>query len=255
MTANFKSILFLGYDNKRTKLIGELEKAGHSVTHQENYIDTLEGYDLAVAFGYRYKIRKELIQTAQIPIINLHISYLPWNKGAHPNFWAFWDNTPSGVTIHEIDQNFDTGPIIFQEMVEFDIEKETFATSYNKLIAAIENLFIKNMTTIISKNYTKHIQRGRGTIHSVNQLPAEFSGWDANISKEITRLENAGFNPQQTKLDLIDKIEKVRTTNNINWMNLLRVVAEVAPEKLSEITTKIKESDDLISSYFKQLGD
>ena len=54
---------------------------------------------------------------------------------------------------------------------------------------------------------------------------------------------------------MIDKIEKVRTTNNINWMNLLRIVAEVAPEKLSEITTKINESDDLISSYFKQLGD
>ncbi len=27
-------------------------------------------------------------------IINLHISYLPWNKGAYPNVWSFIDETP-----------------------------------------------------------------------------------------------------------------------------------------------------------------
>lgn len=255
MIDNFKSILFLGYDNKQTKLIGELETAGHMVTHKKYLIDSLDGYDLAIAFGYRYKIKKELIQNARIPIINLHISYLPWNKGAHPNFWAFWDNTPSGVTIHEVDENIDTGPIIFQKMIEFDIEKETFATSYNKLIAAIEDLFIENVTSIITTKYSKQAQRGRGSKHSTKQLPSDFGGWNSNISEELKRLENTGFNPQQNKLDLIDKIEQVRTNNNINWMNLLRVVAEVAPDKLSEITTKINESDKLISTYFKQLGD
>lgn len=255
MSKGDKSILFLGYDKNQTRLISELEKAGHSVTHFNEKIYKLESYDLVICFGYRNKINKKLVLESNIPIINLHISYLPWNKGSHPNFWSFWDNTPSGVTIHEVDEDIDTGPIIFQKIIDIDIEKETFSSSYLKLIASIEELFIEKLNEITSLEYKKRNQRGRGSTHFARELPSDFAGWDSNISEEIDRLEKTGFNPQRTKLDLIDKIEMVRTTNNINWMNLLRVVAEVAPDKLSEITSKINESDNLISSYFKQLGD
>ena len=47
------------------------------------------GYDLIISFGYKHIIKKEVISNSNIPIINLHISYLPWNKGAHLNFWSF----------------------------------------------------------------------------------------------------------------------------------------------------------------------
>jgi hypothetical protein len=38
-------------------------------------------------------------------------------------------------------------------------------------------------------------------------------------------------------------------------MNLLRVVAVEAPDKLVEITSKINETDDKISSLFKKLSE
>ena len=38
----------------------------------------------------------------------MHISYLPFNRGAHPNYWSFKDNSPKGVTIHFIDNGIDT---------------------------------------------------------------------------------------------------------------------------------------------------
>ena len=51
------------------------------------------------------------------------MSYLPYNRGAHPNFWSFVNNTVKGVTIHEIDQGIDTGKIILQKSIKFDLKK------------------------------------------------------------------------------------------------------------------------------------
>ena len=32
-------------------------------------------------------------------------------------FWTFVENTPSGITIHKIDKDLDSGPIIYKKMV------------------------------------------------------------------------------------------------------------------------------------------
>jgi hypothetical protein len=88
----------------------------------------------------------------------------------------------------------------------------------------------------------------------LKDLPQDFSGWDTNIAIEIERLETLGFNSNKRILNLIDEIESTRSRNNVNWMNLLRVVAVEAPDKLVEITSKINESDDKISSLFKKLS-
>ena len=50
--------------------------------------------------------------------INLHISYLPWNRGADPNLWSAV-GMPKGVTIHYINDGFDTGDILFQKAILF----------------------------------------------------------------------------------------------------------------------------------------
>lgn len=250
-----KNILFLGYNKNETKLINFLEMLGCEVSHSAKNLDFKTNFDLIISFGYRYLISEETLSKLACPIVNLHMSYLPWNRGAHPNFWSFWDNTPSGVTIHEMDEGLDTGPIIYQKMLNFDSSNETFSSTYFTLKGELEKLFIENVNEILNLTYKTYNQRGKGSAHKSNELPLDFTGWDSNIFSEISRLESQGFNPQTNKLDLIDKIESVRTQNNINWMNLLRVVAEVAPEKLSEITSKINESDNLISIYFKQLGD
>jgi len=55
-------------------------------------------------------------------------------------------------------------------------------------------------------------------------------------------------------LHLIDQIEMARSLNNVNWMNLLRIVAVKSPEKLAEITSKINASDSQISELFKKLS-
>jgi hypothetical protein len=54
-------------------------------------------------------------------------------------------------------------------------------------------------------------------------------------------------------LKIIDEIEKVRTKNNVNWMDILRLAFTHAPEDAKEMMRKINTSDDEISSLLKKL--
>jgi methionyl-tRNA formyltransferase len=251
-----KTILVLGYGEDQTNIISELRSKEFEVVQQTEKIEVIsDQFDLVLSFGYRHLLTEKVISTTKAPILNLHLSFLPWNRGAHPNFWAFWDNTPSGVTIHKIDPGVDTGPILFQRYIEFDSRVETFKTTHEKLVKSAEALLFENFERIINQDFEFQRQRGKGTYHSLMDLPQDFSGWDANIATEIKRLETSGFKSNKRILNLIDEIESTRSRNNVNWMNLLRVVAVEAPDKLVEITSKINESDDEISSLFKKLSE
>ena len=124
----------------------------------------------------------------------MHISYLPFNRGAHPNFWSFYDNTLSGVTIHLVDEGVDTGPIIFQRLVSFTKEQNTFKKTYEKLNFEIEDLFLENLEELLNDNWTATRQIGLGTKHDIKDLPSNFSGWNSNIKREINKLYKEGLN-------------------------------------------------------------
>ncbi len=183
-----KRILFLGYDREQTRLIDALVDANCEVHHTDEKIDVVD-YDLIISFGYLHILKGDFLNSVLCPVINLHISYLPYNKGAHPNFWSFYDNTPSGVTIHLIDEGIDTGAIIYQKYVNFDNGERTFSQTYKRLINEIERLFLDNLGNIIRNNWVARPQRGEGALHFVNDLPNEFSGWDSVIEEELNRLD------------------------------------------------------------------
>lgn len=109
--------------------------------------------DLIISYNYSHIIKEDIIDFMEGNIINLHISYLPWNRGSDPNFWSFVENTPKGVTIHKVAKGLDTGDIIYQKQLHFEDENETFQSSYNKLQFEIEKLFKENFDDIISSNY------------------------------------------------------------------------------------------------------
>lgn len=57
-----------------------------------------------------------------------------------------------------------------------------------------------------------------------------------------------------TDLEIIDAIEKVRSKNNINWMNILRLAFKHSPDEARVIVGKINEDDGKISALLKQLS-
>ena len=55
-------------------------------------------------------------------------------------------------------------------------------------------------------------------------------------------------------LEVIDEIEKVRTKNNINWMDVLRLAFKSNIADAKKLMKKINVEDDKISSLFKKLS-
>lgn len=178
--------LFLGYNQKKTEIIRLLKKNNCKVTNISRKLkkSDVDKNDIYISFGYRKIISRDILKNLKRPIINLHLSYLPFNRGAHPNFWSFIDQTKHGVTIHEIDEGIDTGPIIYQKQIRFNFKKNknlTFKNTYQTLFNEIELLFKKNIKNIISKKYKKNPQKKQGTFHRKKDLPKKLKNWNSSI--------------------------------------------------------------------------
>ena len=53
---------------------------------------------------------------------------------------------------------------------------------------------------------------------------------------------------------IIDQIQKVRNSNNKNWMDVLRLAFKFSPKEASKIMEKININDKKISSLAKKLS-
>jgi Methionyl-tRNA formyltransferase len=142
--------------------------------------------DIIISYNYKYIIGQELISYMDGRIINLHISLLPWNRGANPNFWSFVDDTPKGVTIHQINAELDKGKILCQKECFFDAEKETFLSTYDKLNETIVALFKENCQDIMGGRIVPREQPSGGSYHSVKDFQEVKSqldfAWSDNIA-------------------------------------------------------------------------
>lgn len=173
--------LVLCNDNQNN-LIKFLEQKGEvdQITIKLNNED-ISKYDWIISYGYNYIISKKIIKKAKNPIINLHISYLPYNRGSYPNYWSFKENTPKGVTIHHIDDGIDTGPVLVQKKIRFQ-NNETLKTSYEKLKIEVEKLFIESFDDIISNKIEPKKQLHKGTFHQDKDLPKDID-WNISVNK------------------------------------------------------------------------
>ena len=174
-----------------------IEAAGDTATATADRIsaDDLarDGIEFLVSYGYRHLIRDPVLGAFAGRIVNLHISWLPWNRGADPNLWSWIDDTPKGVTIHQIDAGLDTGPILAQEAVTFGAE-ETLASSYARLQESIEALFARTWPDLRAGRLTPRPQTGTGSSHTARDKDSLMArlplGWATPVA-DLPRQERS----------------------------------------------------------------
>ncbi len=126
--------------------------------------------DLGVSISLGYILRRELLDCFPTGCINLHTSFLPWNRGANPNVWSIAERTPAGVTLHFLDEGVDTGDLIAQERVPVE-PADTGQTLYARLEQAALALFIKTWPAIRRRAITPVAQdRAAGSTHRLADL-------------------------------------------------------------------------------------
>ncbi|MFJ4629420.1 methionyl-tRNA formyltransferase [Streptomyces sp. NPDC088847] len=79
---------------------------------------SLRGYglDLLVCYGFSWRLPRSVLQIPRYGVLNIHSSLLPKYRGPAPVLWAIRNgDTHLGVTVHRMDEAFDTGPVLAQQ--------------------------------------------------------------------------------------------------------------------------------------------
>ena len=146
----------------------------------------LTRYDLAIAYGYRH-----ILRDLPIPVYNLHISLLPWGRGASPNLWAWYAGDPHGVTVHRMTRSLDQGPIIAQRRL-FPDATGTLRSTYEAKRAAVEALFAETWPAIKSGRAEEIPQQGRGSLHTVAESESLLATFPLGYETPVAEVIEAG---------------------------------------------------------------
>lgn len=87
---------------------------------ESNLKSWLESFnpDVVLVKTFPYKIPATLLAIPQYGFINFHYAPLPAFRGSNPLFWMIRNGIQeTGVSIHRMDDSFDTGEILFQHPV------------------------------------------------------------------------------------------------------------------------------------------
>jgi methionyl-tRNA formyltransferase len=106
----------------------------------------------------------------QLGWLNLHPSYLPFNRGKHPNFWCLADGTPCGVSLHFIDEGIDTGAVAAQTPMDISWE-DTGETVHHKSRELILQLFREKFDAIVEGRLPGVKQPSEiGSFHTASEI-------------------------------------------------------------------------------------
>ena len=173
--------------------------------HLKQYIKDSK-FDIIISHGPE-RISNEIINMTKFGGINIHWGLSPTYKGTHTVRWPLLHEKPEwiGVTIHKLDKNLDTGPILYQAKPNLKddwsykhIEYSLTRLSYDIVPKAMEDIF-------------------GGKIDAVNQNLLDGKTY---FSKEYTNECELKLNDKyvsnQIKKYMLNKIELDRKVNLIN---------------------------------------
>lgn len=195
-------IVLFGGDRPLTRAIGQWLALGARIVRLTSSPADVEiarhdKPDLGVSVLYRHKLTPEVLALFPRGVVNLHLGYLPWNRGAMPNVWPIIDGTPAGVTLHWMDEGIDTGDIIAQRRVVAGMW-DTGKTLYDRLCEAAYGLFVETWPSIADGTAPRVKQPEGGSYHRSRDVEAidnldAWSGWDA--CDVLSRIRARTFSP------------------------------------------------------------
>ena len=117
----------------------------HTVTNTSinRFIEVLrkKKIDLAVVVAYGEIISKELLDVPKFGFINVHYSLLPKYRGASPVQWALLNgDKETGVTIMQMDEELDHGPIIAQKTIPIETGLKPVSTIADTTASLLDKL-------------------------------------------------------------------------------------------------------------------
>lgn len=183
--------------------------------------------DLIVVAAYGQILKPTILEIPQYGCINVHASLLPRWRGASPIQAAILaGDSESGVTIMQMDEGMDSGPILAQRSITLTVD-ETSETLSQKLSILGANLLHEILPNYLSGNISAYPQDlSKMTKSPILRKKDGLLDFNKNAI-EIERQVRA-FHPWPGNLiefnDKLLKVIKVRIENGINVKPWQRII-------------------------------
>ncbi|MBC5792928.1 MAG: formyl transferase [Nanohaloarchaea archaeon] len=172
--------------------------------------------ELVISSGFEHKVPKEILEVPEKGVVNLHPSFLPFNRGAHPYVWPLIDGTPAGVSIHYMNEGIDEGPVISRRKVEKK-ETDTAKDLYDRLQHEMFQLFKDSWRDIKKGVEGSEQDLAKGTVHKSSDLDdlASINPNEEFKAKELVDLLRALSFPPHGMASIDGKFLELNVRENV----------------------------------------
>jgi methionyl-tRNA formyltransferase len=188
---------------KDNDIVSMANKLGVNVWMNEPDSLDYESSERGISVHYPRILGKSVISRYR-NLYNLHPGYLPWGRGYYPIFWAMFENTPAGATLHEITEKVDAGPIVAQVRVE-SYPDDTGGSLFERVRKAEKELFQQYWRKIITDDEIPSCpQPSGGSYHSKKEFLEikKHSDWQNMNGKDLIHLVRCLTFPGYTGLEV-----------------------------------------------------
>ena len=152
--------------------------------------------DGLLCHSYSMLINPEVLKIVEGRAFNVHASLLPRNRGPNPVQWALIrGESLTGVTLHLMDEGFDTGAIIDQEAVQI-MDEDTWGSLMKRVRTATQMLLRRAIPQLLEGKWDARPQNEEDA--TVNKrIPRDSFRIDFNgmTDREIFNLVRAQVEP------------------------------------------------------------
>lgn len=114
--------------------------------------------DLIISIYFNQLIKRNVIDLATIGTLNIHPALLPKHRGLFPYFWVLANQeTQTGVTLHWVDEAFDTGEILLQKTVTVS-PNDTITSLSHKCATVGATMLVEGIKSVETGSYVNQIQ-------------------------------------------------------------------------------------------------
>lgn len=104
--------------------------------------------DILIVACFPHLIPASIRSTASVAALNIHPSLLPRHRGPDPLFWTLRDGSgQAGVTIHELADTLDTGPVLGQTAIRY--ADGTSEEQLESMLATVATDLLRSVITSI----------------------------------------------------------------------------------------------------------
>ena len=130
-----------------------------------NLLKSLEP-EIIISVASPQIFKKEIVNLAK-HAINIHAALLPQYRGMMPSFWVLAKGEEkTGVTVHYMNENIDTGNIIFQKAIDISLE-DTLHSLQNRVASEGATALLEALNRIEkSDDIEVSLNRGEASYHS-----------------------------------------------------------------------------------------